>query len=134
MRLRMELFVDDLDASVAFYVDVLGFRVERRDPGYVSIRRGSVVLGLGPVAKLPGHGQGPGFTRQRLRAADKGAGVEIVLELDAVEEVAALYEHSRTRAPIAEGLERRPWGLVDFRLTDPDGYYLRVTHGDAAHG
>jgi catechol 2,3-dioxygenase-like lactoylglutathione lyase family enzyme len=133
MRLRMELFVDDLDASVAFYVDVLGFRVERRDPGYVSIRRGSVVLGLGPVAKLPEHGAGAGFSRQRL-AADKGAGVEIVLELDGVDEVTALYQHSRTRARIAHGLERRPWGLVDFRLTDPDGYYLRVTHGDATTG
>jgi catechol 2,3-dioxygenase-like lactoylglutathione lyase family enzyme len=133
MRLRMELFVDDLDASVAFYVDVLGFRVERRDPGYVSIRRGSVVLGLGPVAKLPEHGAGAGFTRQRL-AADKGAGVEIVLELDGADEVTALYEHSRARAEIAEGLERRPWGLLDFRLTDPDGYYLRVTHGNAAAG
>jgi catechol 2,3-dioxygenase-like lactoylglutathione lyase family enzyme len=133
MRLRMELFVDDLDASVAFYVDVLGFRVERRDPGYVSIRRGGVVLGLGPVAKLPEHGEGAGFTRQRL-AAGKGAGVEIVLELDGVDDVIALYEHSRTRVRIAEGLERRPWGLVDFRLTDPDGYYLRVTHGNAAGG
>lgn len=28
---------------------------------------------------------------------------------------------------LAEDLTRRPWGLVDFRLLDPDGYYLRVT-------
>jgi heme-degrading monooxygenase HmoA len=24
----------------------------------------------------------------------------------------------------------QPWGLRDFRLRDPDGYYLRVTHDD----
>jgi hypothetical protein len=26
-----------------------------------------------------------------------------------------------------EGLTSRPWGLRDFRLVDPDGYYWRVT-------
>jgi lactoylglutathione lyase len=29
-------------------------------------------------------------------------------------------------------LREQPWGLHDFRVVDPDGYYLRVTHGDAA--
>jgi len=28
---------------------------------------------------------------------------------------------------VAEPLQRRRWGLRDFRITDPDGYYLRVT-------
>lgn len=31
-----------------------------------------------------------------------------------------------------EALSDRPWGLLDFRVADPDGYYVRVTHGDAA--
>ena len=33
----------------------------------------------------------------------------------------------RLRWPLEEGLTRRPWGLVDVRLLDPDGHYLRVT-------
>jgi catechol 2,3-dioxygenase-like lactoylglutathione lyase family enzyme len=127
----MELFVDDVDASVAFYTEVLGFDVARRGDDYVSLRRGAVVLGLGPVAKLPATGAGPGFTRARL-AADKGAGVEIVLELDDVAELTALYDRCRARTAVAEALQDRPWGLRDFRIVDPDGYYLRVTHGDAA--
>ncbi|MEV4515427.1 VOC family protein [Dactylosporangium sp. NPDC049525] len=131
MRLRMELFVVDLDASVAFYRDVLGFRVERRADDYVSLVCGLVVLGLGPIAKLPETGAGPGFTRQRL-ARDKGAGVEIVLEVDGLDELRALHEHCRRHAAVAEPLQLRPWGLHDFRLADPDGYYLRVTHGNAA--
>jgi lactoylglutathione lyase len=128
MRLRMELFVDDLDVSVAFYRDVLGFRLERRTDDYASVRRGLVVLGLGPVGKLPETGDGPGFTRQRL-ARGKGAGVEIVLEVDDLD---TLYEHCRRHVAVAEPLQLRSWGLRDFRLADPDGYYLRVTHGDAA--
>jgi lactoylglutathione lyase len=89
------------------------------------------VLGLGPVAKLPEQAEGRGFSRQRLNG-DKGAGVEIVLELDGVDELEALYERCRQRPVISESLELRSWGLYDFRLTDPDGYYLRITHGDAA--
>jgi lactoylglutathione lyase len=130
MRLRMELFVNDLDVSVAFYRDVLGFRVQRRTDDYVSMVHGLVVLGLGPIAKLPGTGDGPGFTRQRL-ARDKGAGVEIVLEADGPDELQALHDHCLRHAAVAEPLQLRPWGLRDFRLTDPDGYYLRITHDDA---
>jgi len=29
--------------------------------------------------------------------------------------------------PVAEEITPRPWGLRDFRLLDPDGYYWRVT-------
>jgi hypothetical protein len=32
---------------------------------------------------------------------------------------------------VVEPLRSRPWGLTDFRVTDPDDYYLRITHGDA---
>jgi lactoylglutathione lyase len=130
VRLRMELFVDDVEASVAFYGGVLGFWVERRDDDYISMRRGTVVLGLGPVAKLPERGTDPGFTRQRL-AGDKGAGVEIVLELDDRDQVVALHDHCHATAGVVDALQLRPWGLWDFRLVDPDGYYLRVTHGVA---
>ena len=127
MRLRIELFVGDLDTTIAFYTGLLGFRVDRRDGGYASLRRGHVVLGLGLASDLDGEG-GPGAA---WRAAGNGGGVEIVLELDSVDEVAALHEHCRERAAV-EPLRRQPWGLYDFRLHDPDAYYLRITHGDAA--
>ena len=130
MRLRMELFVDDLDASVAFYAGALGFRVLRRAEDYVSLRHGAVVLGLGPVAKLP-ESDGPGFSRRRL-AVDKGAGVEIVLEVDELAQLAELHERCTASAVVVEPLRLRPWGLQDFRIVDPDGYYLRITHGNAS--
>ena len=126
MRLRLELFVRDLDAWVAFYERVLGFRLDRRDAdgGYASLVRGSVVLGLGPIAKLPRDGPGGGFTQARL-AADRGAGVEIVLEVDDV--AAALARVEAAGHPVEEPLRTRPWGRTDIRLLDPDGYYLRIT-------
>ena len=132
MRLRLELFVVDLERSVAWYVEVLGFGQVRADPSYASLQRGYVVLGLGPIAKLPPDGTGPGHTQASV-ARGRGAGVEVVLELDdpaAVEAAAARVAEKGW--PLAEPLTDRPWGLRDFRVVDPDGYYLRVTHGNAA--
>ena len=124
MRFRLELFVEDLDASVAFYERALGFRVARREADYASLCRGDAELGLVPVSALPARGAGPGFSRERL-ARDHGAGVEIVLEVEDL--VAAVDAVERAGFGLAEPPRERPWGLRDVRLADPDGYYLRVT-------
>ena len=123
MGLRLELFVEDMEASVAFYTRVLAFDLERHEPGaYASLRRGSVVFGLGPVAKLPEKG---GYFGRDIATRRRGLGVEIVLEVDDVE---GWHNHIVASGhPIFEPLRDRPWGLRDFRITDPDGYYLRVT-------
>jgi lactoylglutathione lyase len=121
--LRLELFALDMEASIAFYTRVLSFELARHEPGdYASLRLGGVVLGVGPVAKLPQEG---GYFGRDIATLRRGLGVEIVLEVDDVERW-----HERVADsghPILEPLQERPWGLRDFRISDPDGYYLRVT-------
>jgi hypothetical protein len=52
-------------------------------------------------------------------------GIEIVLEVgDLVAERDAIIAAGH---PLSEDLAEQPWGLSDFRLFDPDGYYLRFT-------
>lgn len=53
------------------------------------------------------------------------AGVELVLEVDDV--VAERDQITAAGWPLAEDLRDRPWGLRDFRVLDPAGYYLRIT-------
>ena len=119
--LRLELFVADVAASVAFYRDVLGFVVERDEPGYVPMRLGDARIAIGAQSGLPpGHHFGPeALSRQ------KGVGVEIVIEVDDIQE-----SHQRaveSGYPLSKSLTPQPWGLTDFRIVDPDGYYVRVT-------
>ncbi|RSM77673.1 glyoxalase/bleomycin resistance/dioxygenase family protein [Kibdelosporangium aridum] len=117
MTLRVEIFSADPDASAAFYHRVLGFHVEKRTETskiYVSIRRGDVVIGIGQ------HFQD---VPSSVRAVPAGA--ELVLEVDDVHAEFASVEASGW--PVESGLSRQEWGLEDFRLFDPDGYYLRIT-------
>ena len=118
MTLRFEIFPDDLDATVDFYMRVLRFRLtaDRRDQRdeYVSLQRGSVRVGAARRVV-------PDVRPARLPPA----GVELVLEVDDV-----VAERDRVTAagwPLAENLQDRPWGLKDFRILDPAGYYLRIT-------
>jgi lactoylglutathione lyase len=119
--LRLELFVQDLDRSARFYERVLGFSKEpHEDSRYVPMRRGDARLGLGAVELLA-----EGHPLRTPAGQGAGLGVEIVLELPDVE---VAHEHVRaTGHPLADELVERPWGLRDFRLRDPDGYYIRVT-------
>jgi lactoylglutathione lyase len=118
MTLRFEIFPSDLDAAVDFYTRVLAFSVtkdQRSGPNaYVSMQRGAVRVGAAgrPV---------PADRAARLPPA----GVELVLEIDDV-----VGERDRVVAagwPLEEDLQDRPWGLTDFRILDPAGYYLRIT-------
>ena len=122
MSLRIELFVRDLETSIGFYRAALGFRLVRHEPDYASLRNGDAILGLGPIARLPE--QDGWFSRERLTAA-RGLGVEIVLEVDDV--LAYRRRVGRAGSNVHEELRRRPWGLTDFRIVDPDCYYVRVT-------
>jgi lactoylglutathione lyase len=119
--LRIEFFVADIDAFADFYTRVLGFAIadDRRhdESPYLAVRRDWVRIGAvnpwepvdRPARALP-------------------TGTEIVLEADDV-----TAERDRVVAqgwPLEADLQTRPWGLMDFRLFDPDGYYLRITSRD----
>jgi len=123
---RFELFVDDVERSLAFYGTTLGLQPSPGyDPqGYVPVSAGPVRIGLQRRTALPpehhfrpAHFSGP-----------RGVGVEIVIEVDNVH---TAFNQARDTA-VAHGgqvepLAARPWGQTDFRLIDPDGYYIRVT-------
>ncbi|MGI8449368.1 MAG: VOC family protein [Streptosporangiaceae bacterium] len=119
MTLRFEIIPDDLDATADFYARVLGFTVVKDQRGeaspYVSLKRGTVQVGAARRALA-----------SDVRAARRPpAGVELVLEVDDV-----AGERDRVVAagwPLSEDLRDRPWGLKDFRILDPAGYYLRIT-------
>ncbi|WP_165945615.1 VOC family protein [Micromonospora sp. KC606] len=118
MGLRVEIFSADPDRSSRFYERVLGFAIEDRQVTdgrrYVAIRRDDVRIGIG---------EGGVDVPREVRAVP--AGTEIVLEVDDVRR--ELASVATAGWPLESQLRRQPWGLEDFRLFDPDGYFLRIT-------
>lgn len=121
MSVRFELFSNDPKKSVDFYTKILGFELTYSDTSYFVLKRDMVVIGVCYASELAeDHYFRPEVLRER-----KGLGVEIVFEVDSIEE-----EYKKIQANgliIAEELKKQEWGLTDFRLLDPDGYYLRIT-------
>ena len=127
MSVRFELFVSDRAATIAFYTEVLPFRVADESRRYTRLECGTVIIGIGQIRDLPGEAGDGGFSQAKL-AANRGAGVEIVLETS---ELADIHQRVIDSAwPLTAPLQQPPWGLTDFRITDPDGYYLRITDAE----
>ncbi len=116
--LRCEIFPFDLDATVDFYVQVLAFQVVRDDRAtddpYVAFERGAVRLGAAARPEIA--------DREQRRPP---TGVELVLEVESLEVDRARVAENGW--PVVEDITERKWGLSDFRLLDPSGYYWRIT-------
>ena len=114
--LRSEISPDDLDATVHFYTKALGFKLVRDERStqspHVALRRGHLQLGAAARAAA---------LEQEYRRPPVGVVLEVEeLDADRARVTAAAW-------PVTEELTSRPWGLRDFRLLDPHGYYWRIT-------
>lgn len=123
-QLRLELFVADIAIARRFYVGVLGFEAGPEGyGGYTPVSRGNIQLAFNSNDRLPDdHPVKVG------RDDRPGRGVEIVIEVD---DIKAAYAHVQASGwPISSEFATHPWGLSDFRIIDPDGYYLRISTPD----
>lgn len=118
---KVELFVTDVEQGIRFYTR-LGFVVAHQKPeGYTTLDNGGMVIALSPVPSwLPLRWLG--FLRH------PPLGTEIVLYTDDLEALRSALE-AAGYGPGAITLQS--WGDRDFRITDPEGYYIRVSEGRA---
>ncbi|WP_232662741.1 VOC family protein [Pseudonocardia sp. TRM90224] len=123
--------LDDPDASLAFYRDVLGFEV-RGDVGYEGMR----FITVGPVGQpstsivLNPPGADPGITEDERRTIAemmaKGTYAGVVL---ATKDVDGIFE--RVQASGAEVVQEpmdQPYGVRDCAFRDPAGNMIRIQH------
>lgn len=112
-----EIPVQDLDAAISDYRDLLGFHVDwvEQEIALAGISRGACRLFLA----------GPGFREGRGNASP----LVTWLNLDSVDDVDALYrEWHVAGANLTSSPERKPWGLYEFELIDRDRNCVRVFH------
>jgi catechol 2,3-dioxygenase-like lactoylglutathione lyase family enzyme len=108
----------DLEASIQFYVDRLGFTLAFRDGGsptnYVGLRRDGVELHMQFQ-----HEDEMSVLRLRIRVDDPDA---------------LLDEYRAKGVAVAAPLQNKPWGSREFALYDLDGnalmFYRRLAPGE----
>jgi catechol 2,3-dioxygenase-like lactoylglutathione lyase family enzyme len=116
----VEICVSNLEQSITWFENVLGFRVVARDADeYVELSRGETSIQLATDSA-------PYWAPERERLLPpgrRGSGVEIVL---LVENIDAVYHQAqRARADIARELADYPWHMRQFWVRHPDGYLIR---------
>ncbi|AXA39847.1 VOC family protein [Rhizobium leguminosarum] len=120
MQLSLELFVETPEKSLDFYQRVLGFEVQgSASAEYTMLKNGDAVIAINSRSVLSTDHPLRAETSERV-----GLGIEIVLRVTDVED--AYRTAKDTGWPVSD-LAPQPWRMCDFRLVDPDGYYVRVT-------
>lgn len=108
------LFVRDIEETVEFFTQKLGFSVgfTMNGPNGRMMHAG---LNSGDVMLMAGYKQG-----DHTEPSAVGGGAELYVMTDAVD---ALYEQARSAgAPIAAEIADQFWGDRTFTVTDPNGY------------
>ena len=122
LRLRSltpSLTVDDVQVSLAFYRDILGFTVKEtfEDEG----RLAGAILEAGTVELFLSQDD---FAEGR----DRSKGVGLRLWCGTAQDLDELAADVEARGgSLAEPLQERPWGARDFTIVDPDGFKLSFT-------
>lgn len=105
------LATDDMERSVRFYVEVLGFTCGLQTPGYSNLTRDAVRIMLaGPNSHE--EWQGPKFTGQ------------LYIGLETPEAVDALWATVKDRAEIIYAVADFDYGAHEFGIRDDNGYHL----------
>src|SRR2546428_14006110 len=124
-KLTPNLIVSDVARSVAFYRDVLGFRVEATVPEaapyvFASVQSGTVEVFLN--APEAAYQEYPAFK-------DRPIGGTLTLFID-IDGITAWHAALKNRVKVVMPLEHKWYGVTEFAIVDPDGYLITFAERD----
>ena len=124
--LTPNLIVSDVERSLAFYRDVLGFTVTQTVPDasplvFAIVRSGPVEVYLN--APGPAVAEYPAFK-------DRPIGGTLTLFIR-VAGIRAAYAELKGRVNVVMPLEKKWYGVTEFACTDPDGYVITFAEAEA---
>lgn len=116
----VELHVSDFQQVLDFYGG-LGFEVVWAEHDYLTMRLGqSTLCFYGGNEAVTSHSYFSNFPSD----TKPGFAVEIIVFVDDLD---ANYERAKALGAVVGELRRRPWGVRDYRIADPFGFYLRIS-------
>lgn len=117
-KLTPNLIVSNVERSLAFYRDVLGFAVAMTVPdaspfAFAAVTSGPVEIFL----------NAPNAGDEYPQFKDRPVGGTLTLFIE-VRGIHTLHEQLKDRAPIVMPLEKKWYGMTEFAISDPDGWVI----------
>lgn len=118
-KLTPNLIVSDVDRSLAFYADVLGFTrgmtVPEQPPFvFASVTSGPVEIFLNALSTVAKESP-------QLGGLAMGGGNTMFIEVDAID---VLHDRLKPHVHIVMPIATQWYGMREFAITDPDGYVI----------
>ncbi len=124
----IELHVPDFEQVKSFYGD-LGFKILWEYPavdrgGYLMMQMEENMIGFYcGNEQVYDHEYFKKFPKTTVRGYGVEIGIFVTVPIEeCYDKVTGLH-----KANIVEDLVERPWGIRDFRIIDPFGYYIRIS-------
>lgn len=115
----MTLFMDDLNATKAFYREVFGLPVHYEDDASVVFNFGNILINLLVSTEATGL-----IAPAAVARSDAGARLQLTIEVDDVDAMCAqLAERGVT---LLNGPMDRPWGIRTASFMDPGGHIWEI--------
>ena len=112
------LTVDDVEASLAWYRDVVGFHVQETWEHEGRVGGAALIAGLGPLFLVQDD-----WAKGRDRVKGVGVRIHMTTAHDVDDLAAAIEERGGT---LDSPPEETPRGARAFSLVDPDGYKITI--------
>lgn len=124
-KLTPNLIVSDVERSLTFYRDVLGFTPTATVPDaapfvFAIVQSGTVEIFLN--APEPAVAEYPAFK-------DRPIGGTLTLFIE-VADIERVHESLQGKVSIVMPLEHKWYGVTEFAFTDPDGYIITIAQPD----
>jgi len=117
-KLSPILWTKDLDETISFYKNVLGFESKSNFPDFVSLTRGEVEIMFIVPQDEPEDCKEPGSEEFFPKSVLTGS---LFIVTDKVDEY---WENVKDRATIKSALADREYWMRDFSILDNNGYEL----------
>jgi catechol 2,3-dioxygenase-like lactoylglutathione lyase family enzyme len=114
----ISLFVEDLPAARAFYLEVFGVPVQYEDDNCTVVKFDNVLVNLLQIAHAPQI-----VAPAAVAPCEAGSRFQLSIW---VADVQAVYDRLQQRGIALNGPLDRPWGLRTINFTDPAGHSWEV--------
>lgn len=115
------LFVDDLQLTKQFYLDVFGLTTVYEDENSAVFDFGNMSVNLLKVSEAPG-------LIQPAAVAGREAGSRFQFTIRVYDVDAVCEELAQRGIPLLNGPMNRPWGIRTASFTDPGGHIWEIAH------